>query len=130
MALQCDLAAEEKHLGVLGQLAPAIASGNGCAQASARLRDGSARRSKLFWRKPSFQEIPKFPSILRDIAVVCPMAMSYGRIENEIWASDPEFLVKVEPLSVFVDPIGRKAAAGPQICRDLLDIPCLGEDAQ
>ena len=39
------------------------------------------------------------------------MALSYGDIENEIWESDPEFLVKVEPLSVFVDPTGEKLPA-------------------
>ena len=58
------------------------------------------------------------------------MALSYGDVENEIWASDPEFLVNVEPLSVFVDPTGEKLPGGPQIRRDLLDIPGVGEDAQ
>jgi phenylalanyl-tRNA synthetase beta chain len=66
---------------------------------------------QALWRKPSFREIPKFPSILRDIAVLCPMTLSYADLEKEIWASDPEFLVNVEPLSVFVDPAGEKLPA-------------------
>ena len=110
MALQCDLAAGEQHLGVLGQLAPTAAREMDALK-PVLVCEMALEALQAFWRKPSFQEIPKFPSILRDIAVVCPMAMSYGDIEHEIWASDPEFLVNVEPLSVFVDPTGEKLPA-------------------
>jgi phenylalanyl-tRNA synthetase beta chain len=110
MALQCDLIAEEKHIGLLGQLAPTVAREMDAAKPVLVCEMDLAALQPL-WRKPSFREIPKFPSILRDIAVVCPLAISYGDIENEIWASDPEFLVKVEPLSVFVDPAGEKLPA-------------------
>jgi phenylalanyl-tRNA synthetase beta chain len=110
MALQCDLAAGEKHLGVLGQLAP-VAAREMDALKPVLACEMDLGALQAFWRKPSFQEIPKFPSVLRDIAVVCPMAISYDDIEHEIWASNPEFLVKVEPLSVFVDPTGEKLPA-------------------
>ena len=39
------------------------------------------------------------------------MALPYADLENEIWESDPECLVNVEPLSVFVDPTGEKLPA-------------------
>ena len=107
MGLQCDLAVAEKHIGLLGQLAPAVAREMD-APKPVLACEIALEALQALWRKLSFQQIAKFPSILRDIAVVSPMAMSYGDIENEIWASHPEFLVKVEPLSVFVDPAGEK----------------------
>ena len=110
MALQCDLAAEEKHIGLLGQLLPAVAREMD-AQKPVLACEIALEALQALWRKPSFREIPKFPSILRDIAAVCPMALSYADLENEIWESDPEFLVNVEPLSVFVDPTGEKLPA-------------------
>jgi phenylalanyl-tRNA synthetase beta chain len=110
MALQCGLTAEEKHLGLLGQLAPAVAREMGASKPVLAC-EMALDALQTLWRKLSFQEIPKFPSILRDIAVVCPAAMSYADIANEIWSSRPEFLVKVEPLSVFVDPTGEKLPA-------------------
>ena len=110
MALQCDSCRKEKHIGLLGQLAPAVAREMDAIKPVLAC-EIALEALQALWRKPSFQEIPKFPSILRDIAVVCPMAMSYGDIENEIWASDPEFPRQVEPLSVFVDPTGEKLPA-------------------
>ena len=110
MALQCDLAAKAKQIGLLGQLAPAVAREMAAAKPVLAC-EMDLEALHVLWRKPSFREIPKFPSIIRDIAVVCPMALSYGDIEDEIWASNPEFLVKVEPFSVFVDPAGEKLPA-------------------
>jgi phenylalanyl-tRNA synthetase beta chain len=110
MGLQCDLAVAEKQIGLLGQLAPAVAREMD-APKPVLACEIALEALQALWRKPSFQQIAKFPSILRDIAVVSPMAMSYGDIESEIWASNPEFLVKVEPFSVFVDPAGEKLPA-------------------
>ena len=107
MALQCELAAEEKNIGLLGQLSPAIAREMDAAKPVLAC-EMTLQALQTLWRRPSFQEVPKFPPILRDIAVVCQMSMSYGQIEKEIWAGDPEFLVNVEPLSLFVDPSGQK----------------------
>jgi phenylalanyl-tRNA synthetase beta chain len=110
LALQCDLAVEKKQIGMLGQLAPAVAREMD-APKPVLTCEIALKALQALWRKPAYKEIAKFPSVLRDIAVVCPMAMSYGDIEKEIWACDPEFLVKVEPLSVFVDPAGEKLPA-------------------
>jgi phenylalanyl-tRNA synthetase beta chain len=110
MALQCDLAVGKKQIGVLGQLAPAVAREMD-APKPVLACEIDLETLQALWRKPSYQEIAKFPPIARDIAIVCPLTISYGDIEKEIWASDPEFLVRVEPLSVFMDPTGEKLPA-------------------
>ena len=110
MALVCDLLAEGKHIGILGQLAPAFARD---LDATKPVLAGEISLDALqTLRRPStFQEIPKFPPVVRDIAVVCPIALSYGDIEREIWQANIEFLAKVEPLSVYTDPSGEKLPA-------------------
>jgi phenylalanyl-tRNA synthetase beta chain len=110
MALVCDLLVEGKHIGILGQLAPAFARD---LDATKPVLAGEISLDALqTLRRPStFQEIPKFPPVVRDIAVVCPIALSYGDIEMEIWQANIEFLTKVEPLSVYTDPSGEKLPA-------------------
>jgi phenylalanyl-tRNA synthetase beta chain len=110
MALLSELVAEGRLIGILGQLAPAFArtmdatkpvlAGEISLESLQRLRGRSA-----------FQDIPKFPTVVRDIAVVCPIALSYGDLEGEIWRANLEFLEKVEPLSVYADPLGEKLPA-------------------
>jgi phenylalanyl-tRNA synthetase beta chain len=107
MALLCDLLAEGTHIGILGQLAPAFAR-NMDATKPVLAGELSLDTLETVRRVPAFQDISKFPPVVRDIAVVCPITLSYGEIENEIWQANMEFLAKVEPLSVFVDPSGEK----------------------
>jgi phenylalanyl-tRNA synthetase beta chain len=107
MALVCHLFADDKPLGTLGQLAPASARDLDATKPVLAAEISLAVLQAL--RRPStFQEIPKFPPVVRDIAVVCPIALSYGEIEKEIWEAKTEFLAKVEPLSIFADSSGEK----------------------
>ena len=84
---------------------------------------------QALWRKPSFQEIQSFPpfSVTSPSSAqwLCPMATSKRNLGER-----SGILVQVEPLSVFVDPAGESCRRIRQIRRDLLDIPCPGEDAQ
>ena len=107
MALQCELTAEGKHVGFLGQLAPALARQIDATRPVLAC-EMALEALQTLWRRPSFEEVPKFPPIVRDIAVVCPIAIAYGDIEKAVWEADLAFLGKVEPLSVFVDPSGKK----------------------
>jgi phenylalanyl-tRNA synthetase beta chain len=110
MALQCELLAEGKHIGLLAQLAPAVAREMDATKPVLAC-EMALETLQTVWHRPSFVEIAKFPPIVRDIAVVCPNTMSYGDIENEIWQANVAFLEKVQPLSVFVDPTGEKLPA-------------------
>ncbi len=107
MALVCELIAEGKHIGILGQLEPA--AGRDMDTTKPILVGEISLDTLRTLRRPSaFQDIPKFPPIVRDIAVVCPVALPYGEIEKEIWQTNIEFLTKVEPLSVYADPSGER----------------------
>jgi phenylalanyl-tRNA synthetase beta chain len=107
MALVCNLFANDKPLGTLGQLAPASARDLDATKPVVAAEISLAMLQAL--RRPStFQEIPKFPPVVRDIAVVCPITLPYAEIEKEIWQANTEFLAKVEPLSIYADPSGEK----------------------
>ena len=108
MALVCDLIAEGKHIGILGQLEPAVA-----AIWIPQSQSSSGRLLSTRFGRCETVRLPghsKVSPILRDIAVVCPVALSYGEIEKEIWETNIGIPYKVEPLSVYADPIRRKAA--------------------
>jgi phenylalanyl-tRNA synthetase beta chain len=107
MALVCHLFADDKPLGTLGQLAPASARDLDATK-PVLAAEVSLALLQALRRPPTFQEIPKFPPVVRDIAVVCPITLSYGEIEKEIWQANTEFLAKVEPLSIYADPSGEK----------------------
>ena len=62
-------------------------------------------------RRPAFHDIPKFPAVVRDIAVVCPIALPYGDLESELWNAKEEFLVMIEPFDIYLDPSGEKLPA-------------------
>ena len=37
--------------------------------------------------------------------------MPYGDIESELWKANEEFLVRIEPFDIYVDPSGEKLPA-------------------
>ncbi|HET7237566.1 MAG TPA: phenylalanine--tRNA ligase subunit beta [Terrimicrobiaceae bacterium] len=107
MTLVCDLLVEGTLLGALGQLSPASARDLD-AVGPVLVAELSLEMLHSLRRPSRYQEIPKFPPVVRDIAVVCPIALSYGEIEKEIWEAKLEFLEKADPLSVYSDPTGEK----------------------
>ena len=43
----------------------------------------------------SFKEIPKFPPVVRDIAMVVPNDLSHDRVMDAIWESAPDWLQRI-----------------------------------
>ncbi|HEY5779372.1 MAG TPA: phenylalanine--tRNA ligase subunit beta [Terrimicrobiaceae bacterium] len=107
MALFGELIAEGEYIGILGQLEPAAGRDMGTTK-PVLVGEISLDALRTLRRPSVFQDIPKFPPIVRDIAVVCPVGLPYGDIEREIWQTNIEFLTKVEPLSVYADPSGER----------------------
>ena len=128
LALSVELLAQGERIGVLGQLAPAFAR---ALDAIKPVLVGEIALEKLrAIRLPVFHDIPKFPAVVRDIAVVCPIALPYGDLERELWNANEKFLVRIEPFDILCGSFRRKTARQSQIDRDLLDIPRAGEDAE
>lgn len=97
-----------RFLGLAGQLAPARSRDLGvpehllvaelCLQGLQEFSSGDKR----------FLEIPRYPSVRRDIAVVVPKALSYEKIREILLAAGEPLLSTVIPFDVYLDPTGEK----------------------
>lgn len=60
----------------------------------------------------TYTEIPKYPAVTRDIALVAPGAVSHAKVEGVLQKLNEPLLAGVELFDVFTDPEGKKVAAG------------------
>jgi phenylalanyl-tRNA synthetase beta chain len=58
-----------------------------------------------------YREVPRFPSIQRDIALIAPRTLAHGRIAEVFQAAKEPLLVGVELFDVFTDPLGIRVPA-------------------
>ena len=110
LALAADVFAGDVRLGTIGQLSPAAARALDAA-APVIVIELSIDALRQLGGTPSYQEIPKFPAVTRDIAIVCPLSLSYAEIEAVLRGAKEDLLVNVEPFDVFTDASGEKLAA-------------------
>jgi phenylalanyl-tRNA synthetase beta chain len=110
LALSADLLAQGRCIGILGQLAPAFARTLDAIK-PVLIGEIALEMLRTIPRPAAFHDIPKFPAVVRDIAVLCPIALPYGDIESALWKAKEEFLVRIEPFDIYVDPSGEKLPA-------------------
>lgn len=55
-----------------------------------------------------FTELPKFPAVTRDIALVLSLAVSHQQVEEQLKAANEPLLVKTELFDVFTDATGER----------------------
>ncbi|HWB60704.1 MAG TPA: phenylalanine--tRNA ligase subunit beta, partial [Chthoniobacteraceae bacterium] len=60
----------------------------------------------------TYAEIPKYPAVTRDIALVAPEAVRHAQVEDVLQALKEPLLERVELFDVFTDPEGKKVPAG------------------
>ena len=107
LALAVELRRGETVVGLAGQLTPA------------RARDLDATAPvlvaeidlDLFEAAPAmgrFVELPKFPAVTRDIAMVAAADVAHGKIEAVLRSANEPLLVDVELFDVFTDPTGQR----------------------
>ena len=106
LALSAAIFAGEKRVGMLGQLAPGFARALDATK-PVIVAELSLDILRMLQRTPTFHDIPKFPQVVRDIAVVCPISLPYGDVERELWKANEELLAKVEAFDVYTDPSGK-----------------------
>ena len=103
-----DVFLNGKKIGVVGQLAPAVARDIG---ASAPLL--AAEFDLDLWRaaasaKTQVAALAKFPGSARDIAFVAPLALPYGEVRSLIETLKEPLLESVRLFDLFTDPKGEK----------------------
>ncbi len=55
-----------------------------------------------------YQEVPRFPAITRDIALLAPAELPHGTIVSTLLSANEPLLARVELFDVFTDPSGEK----------------------
>ena len=96
------LYAGETEIGVLGQIHPLVAANYGvdaefyCAELSFAALD------KVKGGQPVYKPLPRFPSVTRDIAVVCSADIPVGDLEDCILANGGEYLKDVALFDVYM----------------------------
>lgn len=110
LALAAEVFVGEHRIGTIGQLSPAAARAMD-AEAPVIVIELSIDALRQIGKGSSYQEIPKFPAVTRDLAIVCPLTLSYAEIEAVLLGAKEELLAGVEPFDVFTDATGEKLAA-------------------
>ena len=88
MALSAELIAEGKRIGILGQLAPGRWPRYSMPQSQSSSEKSLSTRFGRCDDRPPSRTFQSFPPVVRDIAVVCPIALPYGEIERELWKAN------------------------------------------
>ena len=110
LALAVEIRRGNEVVGLAGQLLPA----------RARELDATAPvlvaeiNLDLFDAAPTmgrFVELPKFPAVTRDIAMLAPAGVEHGKIEAILRSANEPLLVDVELFDVFTDPTGQRIPA-------------------
>lgn len=93
--------AGETEIGVLGQIHPEVAKNYGV---DAELYCAELRFEAIFARKggiPVYVPLPKFPSVTRDIAVVCDSDIPVGKLTDCILANGGKYLKGCDLFDVY-----------------------------
>ncbi len=61
---------------------------------------------------PPYREIPRFPAVTRDIALLAPETITHERITTILRVANEPLLAGVELFDLFTDPSGEKIAIG------------------
>ena len=107
LALAVELRRGDALVGIAGQLLPARARELDAttpvlvAEIDLDLFDAAPKGGR-------FVELPKFPAVTRDIALIAPAEVAHGRIEAVLRSANEPLLVNVELFDVFTDPTGQR----------------------
>lgn len=110
LALAVEIRSGDTVLGLAGQLLPARARELDApaavlvAELEIDLLDAAPLRAR-------FADLPKFPAVTRDIAMLAPVETPHERIEATLREAKEPLLAGVELFDVFTDPSGQRIPA-------------------
>lgn len=110
LALAAEIHVGGRSVGSIGQLTPAAARGLDAA-GPVVVAELAIEALRALQSAPALREIPRFPAVERDIAIVCPLGLSYAAIADALQGAREELLAGIEPFDVFTDPSGQKLPA-------------------
>lgn len=99
-------------VGILGIIQPAVAraiNARGPVIVTEIRMDAIASSAE---QRPTFTPLAKFPSTVRDLAVVAPMDLPCEQITAVLSGQNEPLLAHIEVFDVFSDPTGQKLPAG------------------
>ena len=108
------LSAEGKELGVFGELHPSVRKACGIAEAAAAAELDFDALSAARSPEASYQPLPRFPAVLRDLALVCAEEVTVRRLSDCIQAAGGRLLREVDFFDVYRGlpiPAGKKSVA-------------------
>jgi len=106
--LKCEISHAGRPVGFLGQLAPDAARAMDAPGAVLVAEMAIASLIDAGDELPACRPPAEFPASARDIAVVCPLALTCAEIVGEIFAANEPFLEAVDPFDQFSDPSGER----------------------
>ncbi len=110
--VRSDLSVTNDSAGWLGQLSPALGRAIDATDpvfvVEIRLRPLIKRAAA---GPVAYFPIAEFPATNRDIAIVCPLSLTYATIAKEITSAQEPLLASIEAFDVFHDPTGNKLPA-------------------
>ena len=109
-----SVSVDGKPLGVFGQIHPIVASNYGVSDSVYVAELDFPAIYSVRGADPLYAPLPRFPSVLRDIAVVCDASISAGELEDVIRAAGGQYLKDVNVFDVYTGapiPSGKKSIA-------------------
>jgi len=106
--LALEIRVGSRVIGIAGQLAPSEASRLQARNAVAFAELDVAACQEVSGEAFAKFSIPRFPSIVRDLAIVVDRNVAWGAIDAELRAAQIEFLAAVKLFDVFTDPTGQR----------------------
>ncbi|MEI8233937.1 MAG: phenylalanine--tRNA ligase subunit beta [Verrucomicrobiota bacterium] len=110
LALAVELRRGKETVGIAGQLLPALARGLD-ATAPVLVAEIGLDAFEPAPAAGRFTELPKFPAVTRDIALIVPASVPHAQIEAVLRSAREPLLAGIELFDVFTDPTGGKIPA-------------------
>ena len=107
LALAVEIRRGETVSGLAGQLLPARARELD-APAPVLVADVDIDLLESVPSRVRFTDLPKFPAVTRDIAMLTPVEISHERIEAILRGAEEPLLVDVTLFDIFSDPSGQR----------------------
>ena len=111
LALSLAITVGDQPVGFAGQLWPAEGRALGASAPVVFAELDLAALGAAKQTRTKYREVPRFPAVTRDIAMVVPLSLSHANIIATLERGAEPLLTKIELFDLFTDPTGVKIPA-------------------